>query len=145
MKKRLDVLIYEKGFAESREKAKTIIMAGQVYVNNQKADKCGASYDENDNIEVRGGKLKYVSRGGLKLEKGINNFGIRIDGLTAMDIGASTGGFTDWSEKGLRYRRRLRPACVEAEDRRQGCKSGKNKYAKRNEGACSRFNRFLLN
>ena len=95
MKKRLDVLIYEKGFAESREKAKTIIMAGQVYVNNQKADKCGASYDENDNIEVRGGKLKYVSRGGLKLEKGINNFGIRIDGLTAMDIGASTGGVTD--------------------------------------------------
>ena len=71
MKKRLDVLVYEKGFAESREKAKAVIMAGQVYVDNQKADKCGASYDENVKLEVRGGTLPYVSRGVLKLEKAI--------------------------------------------------------------------------
>ena len=95
MKKRLDILVYEKGFAESREKAKVIIMAGQVYVDNQKADKCGMSYDETANIEVRGSVLKYVSRGGLKLEKAIDNFNLDLNGATAMDIGASTGGFTD--------------------------------------------------
>ena len=95
MKKRLDILVYEKGFAESREKAKAVIMAGLVYVDNQKADKCGTSYDENANIEVRGSALKYVSRGGLKLEKAIRNFGLDLNGKTAMDIGASTGGFTD--------------------------------------------------
>ena len=95
MKKRLDILVYEKGFAESREKAKAIIMAGQVYVDNQKADKCGTSYDENANIEVRGNVLKYVSRGGLKLEKAIDNFGLDLNGAVAMDIGASTCGFTD--------------------------------------------------
>lgn len=95
MKKRLDILVYEKGFAESREKAKAIIMAGQVYVDNQKADKCGTAYDENANIEVRGSVLKYVSRGGLKLEKVIDNFGLDLNGAVAMDIGASTGGFTD--------------------------------------------------
>ena len=66
MKKRLDILVYEKGFTDSREKAKAIIMSGQVYVDNQKADKCGTSYDENVKIEVRGNTQKYVSRGGLK-------------------------------------------------------------------------------
>ena len=95
MKKRLDILVYENGFAESREKAKAIIMAGQVYVDNQKADKCGQSYDENCKIEVRGATLKYVSRGGLKLEKAINNFDFDLNGKITMDIGASTGGFTD--------------------------------------------------
>lgn len=95
MKKRLDILVYEKGFAESREKAKAIIMAGQVYVNNQKADKCGASYDETVELEVRGSTLKYVSRGGLKLEKAINSFDLDLNGKITMDIGASTGGFTD--------------------------------------------------
>ncbi len=95
MKKRLDILIFEKGFAESREKAKAVIMAGQVYVDNQKADKCGTTYDENVKIEVRGGKLKYVSRGGLKLEKAISNFNLDLNGKITMDIGASTGGFTD--------------------------------------------------
>ncbi len=95
MKKRLDILVYEKGFAESREKAKAIIMAGQVYVDNQKADKCGSAYDENAKIEVRGPALKYVSRGGLKLEKAMKSFKLLLDGKTAMDIGASTGGFTD--------------------------------------------------
>lgn len=95
MKKRLDVLVFEKGFAESREKAKAVIMAGLVYVDNQKADKCGTQYDEDANIEVRGSALKYVSRGGLKLEKAIANFDLDLSGKIAMDIGASTGGFTD--------------------------------------------------
>lgn len=95
MKKRLDILVFEKGFAESREKAKAIIMSGDIYVDNQKADKCGQSYDENVNIEFRGKTPAYVSRGGLKLEKAINNFEIDLNGKIAMDIGASTGGFTD--------------------------------------------------
>ena len=95
MKKRLDILVYENGFTDSREKAKAIIMAGQVYVDNQKADKCGQSYDENCKIEVRGAAQKYVSRGGLKLEKAINNFDFDLNGKITMDIGASTGGFTD--------------------------------------------------
>ena len=95
MKKRLDILVFEKGFAESREKAKAIIMAGDIYVDNQKADKCGQSYDENVNIEFRGKAPAYVSRGGLKLEKAINNFGIDLQDKITMDIGASTGGFTD--------------------------------------------------
>ena len=95
MKKRLDVLVYEKGFAESRENAKAVIMAGLVYVENQKADKCGTSYDENVKIEGRGSALKYVSRGGLKLEKAINNFDLDLNDKITMDIGASTGGFTD--------------------------------------------------
>ena len=95
MKKRLDILVYENGFTDSREKAKAIIMAGQVYVDNQKADKCGTAYDENVKIEVRGCVQKYVSRGGLKLEKAINNFGLDLKDKITMDIGASTGGFTD--------------------------------------------------
>jgi 23S rRNA (cytidine1920-2'-O)/16S rRNA (cytidine1409-2'-O)-methyltransferase len=95
MKKRLDVLVYEKGFTDSREKAKAVIMAGEIYVDNQKADKCGQSYDENANIEFRGKAPKYVSRGGLKLEKAINNFNLDLTGKITMDIGASTGGFTD--------------------------------------------------
>ena len=95
MKKRLDILVYENGFTDSREKAKAVIMAGQVYVDNQKADKCGQSYDENCKIEVRGSTQKYVSRGGLKLEKAINNFDFDLNGKITMDIGASTGGFTD--------------------------------------------------
>lgn len=95
MKKRLDILVFEKGLAESREKAKAVIMAGQVYVDNQKADKCGTSYDESVEIEVRGSVLPYVSRGGLKLEKAIDNFDLNLKDKTTMDIGASTGGFTD--------------------------------------------------
>ncbi len=95
MKKRLDILVYEKGLAESREKAKAVIMAGLVYVNNQKADKCGSTYDEDCNLEVRGPALKYVSRGGLKLEKAVSSFSLDLQDVVAMDIGASTGGFTD--------------------------------------------------
>jgi len=95
MKKRLDVIITEKGLVKSREKAKAIIMAGNVYIGGQKADKCGSLYDENVSVEVRDRGLKYVSRGGYKLEKAIREFSIVLTGLCAMDIGASTGGFTD--------------------------------------------------
>lgn len=92
---RLDVAVLEKGFAPSREKAKAIIMAGQVYVNNQKVDKAGTEIKCDDVVEVRGNTLKYVSRGGLKLEKAMQCFPISLNGKICMDIGASTGGFTD--------------------------------------------------
>lgn len=95
MKKRLDILVVEKGLITGRDRAKSIIMAGQVYVNNQKADKPGQPVDEADSIEVRGDTLPYVSRGGLKLEKSMQEFGLSLDGLVCADIGASTGGFTD--------------------------------------------------
>lgn len=95
MKERLDILVLKKGLAPSREKAKAIIMEGIVYVNGQKEDKAGAVFQDSSNIEVRGRTLKYVSRGGLKLEKAIEQFAITLDGKTCMDIGASTGGFTD--------------------------------------------------
>ena len=95
MKKRLDVLVFEKGFADSRERAKAIIMSGNVYVNNQKADKPGTQYDEDAPLEVRSTGLKYVSRGGLKLEKAMTSFELDLDGAICLDIGASTGGFTD--------------------------------------------------
>ncbi len=95
MKERLDVLLVKKGLADSREKAKAVIMSGIVYVNGQKEDKAGSFFDETADIEVRGQTLKYVSRGGLKLEKAINVFGICLEGYICMDVGASTGGFTD--------------------------------------------------
>lgn len=92
---RLDVAVFERGFAPSREKAKAIIMAGQVYVNNQKSDKAGTEIKVDDVIEVRGKTLKYVSRGGLKLEKAMQEFPISLENKICMDVGASTGGFTD--------------------------------------------------
>lgn len=92
---RLDVAVFERGYAPSREKAKAIIMAGQVYVNNQKVDKAGTEIKEDDVLEVRGSTLKYVSRGGLKLEKAMQEFPIELKGRICMDVGASTGGFTD--------------------------------------------------
>ncbi len=95
MKERLDVLLVRNGFFPSREKAKTTIMAGQVYVNGQKEDKAGMKFDSEAEIEVRGKTLPYVSRGGLKLEKAISTFGLDLEGKVCMDIGASTGGFTD--------------------------------------------------
>ena len=95
MKKRIDVLLFEKGLAPSREKAKTMIMAGNVYVDNQKFDKPGDTVNEDAVIEVRGSTLKYVSRGGLKLEKAMQLFPITLDEKICMDVGASTGGFTD--------------------------------------------------
>lgn len=95
MKERLDVLLVNGGFASSREKAKAIIMSGCVYVNGQKEDKAGSTFDEKAQIEVRGAVLKYVSRGGLKLEKAMENFNITLQDKVCMDVGASTGGFTD--------------------------------------------------
>ena len=95
MKKRLDILLTERGLAQSREKAKTLIMSGIVYVEGQKEDKAGSLFKEDSLIEVRGSVLPYVSRGGLKLEKAIKTFGPELGGLVCMDIGASTGGFTD--------------------------------------------------
>ena len=95
MKKRLDVLLVEKGFADSREKAKRLIMSGIVYVDNIKEDKAGSTFEETKNIEVRGTTLKYVSRGGLKLEKAMENFPVKLQGTVCMDVGSSTGGFTD--------------------------------------------------
>ncbi len=95
MKKRIDVLLFERGLAPSREKARTLIMAGRVYVNNQKFDKPGDTVSDDAEIEVRGSMLKYVSRGGLKLEKAMQLFPIDLNGKICMDIGASTGGFTD--------------------------------------------------
>ncbi len=95
MKKRLDVLLVERGLAPSREKAKAYIMAGDVYVDEQKEDKAGTMFQETVNIEVRGNVLPYVSRGGLKLEKAMQNFDVTLAGKVCMDVGASTGGFTD--------------------------------------------------
>ena len=95
VKKRLDVLLTEQLLAESRTKAQAIIMSGLVYVNGQKADKPGVSYEENVQIEVRGNVCPYVSRGGLKLEKALRDFGVKPEGYVCSDSGASTGGFTD--------------------------------------------------
>jgi len=95
IKKRLDVLLTEQLYAETRSKAQAIIMAGQVYVNGQKADKPGVSYEETVQIEVRGQTCPYVSRGGLKLEKALRDFGVKPEGYVCSDSGASTGGFTD--------------------------------------------------
>ena len=95
MKERLDVMLVKRGLAESREKAKAIIMSGIVYVDGQKEDKAGTNFDEKCKIEVKGNTLPYVSRGGLKLEKATKCFGVDVDKKICMDVGASTGGFTD--------------------------------------------------
>ena len=94
-KLRLDVAVFERGFAETREKAKAMIMAGSVYVNGQKALKGGVNIKETDVIEVRGAVNPFVSRGGLKLDKAVRSFGLELADCVCMDIGASTGGFTD--------------------------------------------------
>ena len=94
-KKRLDVLLVEQGYADSRTKAQSIIMSGMVYVDGQKADKPGMSFDETLPLEVRGAACPYVSRGGLKLEKALRDFGVDPTGYVCSDSGASTGGFTD--------------------------------------------------
>lgn len=95
MKERLDVLLVQKGLAPSREKAKSMIMEGNVFVNNNREDKAGSMFPEDCIIEIHGNTLKYVSRGGLKLEKAMTHFAINLEGCICMDIGASTGGFTD--------------------------------------------------
>ena len=96
MKERLDVLLVKQGLAESREKAKAVIMAGEAFVQGQREDKAGAMFDESKvTITVKGSSLRYVSRGGLKLEKAMACFPITLEGDICMDIGSSTGGFTD--------------------------------------------------
>ena len=95
VKKRLDVLLTERMYADSRSKAQAIIMSGNVYVDGQKADKPGISYEETVDIEVRGAVCPYVSRGGIKLEKALRDFGVNPEGYVCSDSGASTGGFTD--------------------------------------------------
>lgn len=95
MKKRLDVLLVEKGLIDSRQKAQALIMAGQVYVGGQKVGKAGAPTAEDAALEIRGGGMKYVSRGGYKLEKAMSTWPITLEGKVCADIGASTGGFTD--------------------------------------------------
>ena len=94
-KTRLDQLVFDRGFAESREKAKAIVMSGSVYIDGQKVDKPGMSVSAECSLEVRGEPLKYVSRGGLKLEKALKVFPVSPAGKICIDCGASTGGFTD--------------------------------------------------
>jgi len=95
MKKRIDILLVEKALVQSRERAQTEIMAGNVFVNGQRVDKAGEKYDEEIEIEVRGKAIPYVSRGGLKLEKAMAAFNINLKDKVCIDVGASTGGFTD--------------------------------------------------
>ena len=95
MKERLDVLLVKRNLAESREKAKAIIMSGNVFVEDQREDKAGTTFPEDVKIEVRGHIIPYVSRGGLKLEKAIKNFDVSVEGKVCTDVGSSTGGFTD--------------------------------------------------
>ena len=94
-KERLDVLLVKKNLAPSREKAKAVIMAGNVFVEGQREDKAGSTFPEEVSIEVKGHTLPYVSRGGLKLEKAMKNFDVSMEGKVCTDVGASTGGFTD--------------------------------------------------
>ncbi len=94
-KERLDVLLVKRNLAESREKAKAYIMAGNVFVDSVREDKAGSSFEETVQIEVKGMAMKYVSRGGFKLEKAVEEFGVDLSGKTCMDVGSSTGGFTD--------------------------------------------------
>ena len=110
-KTRLDVLLTEQGLQESRQKAQATIMSGLVFVNGQRVDKPGTAVPNDAKIEIRGNTLKYVSRGGLKLEKAMAEFPIELNGCICGDIGASTGGFTDCM---LQNGCRLRPACLEA-------------------------------
>ena len=95
MKERLDLLLVNRGLAPSREKAKTMIMEGNVFVENEREDKAGSMFDTEAKIEIKGNTLKYVSRGGLKLEKALSHYRLHLDGSVCIDIGASTGGFTD--------------------------------------------------
>lgn len=94
-KERLDIILYNRGLFESREKAKAAIMAGLVYVNGERSDKPGLSCNPESEIEIKGKPIPYVSRGGLKLEKAIAEFKLELEGMICVDVGASTGGFTD--------------------------------------------------
>jgi 23S rRNA (cytidine1920-2'-O)/16S rRNA (cytidine1409-2'-O)-methyltransferase len=95
MKERLDVLLVKRNLVESREKAKAIIMSGNVFVDGLREDKAGSTFSDTAEIEVKGAPSKYVSRGGFKLEKAVEHYGVILDGKVCMDVGSSTGGFTD--------------------------------------------------
>jgi 23S rRNA (cytidine1920-2'-O)/16S rRNA (cytidine1409-2'-O)-methyltransferase len=147
-RKRLDCLIFERGLAESREKAKIAVMMGNTYVNGQKQDKPGTMLPPDVKIEVRGETLKYVSRGGLKLEKALEVFPISLEGKTVMDIGASTGGFTDCmlqngAKKGIFHRCGLWAACLEAPHGSACCQSGADKRPLSDSGTGAGTGRFF--
>ena len=144
MKERLDVLLVKQGLAESREKAKAVIMAGEVFVQGQREDKAGAMFDESKvTITVKGSSLRYVSRGGLKLEKAMACFPITLEGDICMDIGSSTGGFTDCMlQNGAKKvysvdvgHGRTRSARVEAAAGRARCLHGKDEFPLSDEGS----------
>lgn len=148
MKERLDVLLVQRGLAPSREKAKVMIMEGNVFVAGQREDKAGTSFDEKVEIEVRGNTLKYVSQGGLKLEKAMANFGISLEDRICMDIGASTGGFTDCmlqnGAKSICGRCGIWTVCVEASPGSAGGLYGKDKYPLCDPGGYCRCSGFCF-
>lgn len=120
MKERLDVLLVKRNLAESREKAKAIIMSGNVFVDGEREDKAGTSFSDDVSIEIKGHTLPYVSRGGLKLEKAIQNFDVSVEGKVCTDVGSSTGRLYDcmaakWSGQGVCYRCGTWTACMEAQ------------------------------
>ena len=133
MKERLDVLLVKRNLAESREKAKAVIMSGIVYVEGQKEDKAGTTFDESVNIEVRGHTVKYVSRGGLKLEKAMSHFGVMLEGKTCMGCGVIHRRLyrlhaSKRRRKGLCRGCGTRSAGLEASERRAGSLYGKDEY-----------------
>lgn len=139
MKKRLDVLLVERGLATSREKAKAMIMAGEVLVDNEREDKAGSMFPEEVEIVLKGKPLPYVSRGGLKLEKAMKNFNLTLDGKVCMDVGASTGGFTDCmlqngAVKVYSVDVGHGPARLEAAERSARCLYGAHEHPLRRDG-----------
>lgn len=133
-KTRLDVLLVERGLEQTRQRAQAVIMSGQVFVDGQRVDKSGTAVANDAQIEVRGNTLRYVSRGGLKLEKAMQTFGLTLDGCVCADIGASTGGFTDCmlqngAQKSVCCRCWLRPARLEAAFGRPGGEHGAHECA----------------
>lgn len=120
MKERLDVLLVKRNLAESREKAKAIIMSGNVFVDGEREDKAGTSFSDDVSIEIKGHTLPYVSRGGLKLEKAIQNFDVSVEGKVCTDVGSSTRRLyrlyaAEWSGQGVCHRCGTWTACVEAQ------------------------------
>lgn len=133
MKERLDVLLVKRNLADSREKAKAIIMSGNVFVEGQREDKAGTTFPEEVNIEVRGHVLPYVSRGGLKLEKAMKEFHVTVDGKVCTDVGSSTGGFTncmlpEWSKESICHRCGKRTAGLEAASGSESGMYGEDEY-----------------
>lgn len=139
MKKRLDVLLVERGLAASREKAKAMIMAGEVLVDNEREDKAGSMFPEEVEIVLKGKPLPYVSRGGLKLEKAMKNFDLTLDGKVCMDVGASTRRLyrlyaAERRRQGIFRGCRPRPARLEAAERSARCLYGAHEHPLRRDG-----------